>query len=144
MFCQSSLSVPVARHGVTHYAAFHPGGFQLVNGQTCATCETPCHVNNHGNIPSMSARGERNNVLYFNFCTQGDSGSALHCQGDDDDKLVLAGVVSWGRGCAVQGEPGVYTDITTHREWLLQTIQGSPTSGSEATTTNIHVLESKT
>ncbi|XP_021934417.1 trypsin-3-like isoform X2 [Zootermopsis nevadensis] len=71
----------------------------------------------------------------------GDSGSALHCHGvDGDERLVLAGIVSWGRGCAVQGTPGIYTDIASHRIWLLQTISGSQTLDSEVTATRIHVL----
>jgi secreted trypsin-like serine protease len=63
---------------------------------------------------------------------------------------VLAGVVSWGRGCAVEGEPGIYTDISVYRKWLLETI-AEPLNGSaseredteEGTfATKIHVLGS--
>lgn len=80
--------------------------------------------------------------------TQGDSGSSLLCQGSDKGGQVLAGVVSWGIGCALNGVPGIYTDITTYRKWLLRTISGSVESTSVATeeekpSVYIHVLNSK-
>jgi secreted trypsin-like serine protease len=62
--------------------------------------------------------------------TQGDSGSSLLCQGSEKQGQVLAGVVSWGRGCAVKGVPGIYTDITVYRKWLLSTISESVASES--------------
>ncbi|XP_076041677.1 trypsin-1-like [Oratosquilla oratoria] len=40
---------------------------------------------------------------------QGDSGSPMACF--YDDKLYLAGVVSWGNGCARPNYPGVYTEV---------------------------------
>jgi secreted trypsin-like serine protease len=82
------------------------------------------------------------------FLTQGDSGSSLLCQGSDKEGQVLAGVVSWGRGCALNGVPGIYTDITVYRKWLLRTISGSVESASVAIeegkpSVYIHVLEGK-
>ena len=78
--------------------------------------------------------------------TQGDSGSSLLCQDSDKEGQVLAGVVSWGRGCALNGVPGIYTDITVYRKWLLRTISGSVKSSSVVTeegqpSVYIHVLE---
>ena len=80
--------------------------------------------------------------------TQGDSGSSLLCQGSDKEGKILAGVVSWGRGCALNGVPGIYTDITVYRKWLLHTISGSVESASvvteeETPSVHIHVLGSK-
>ncbi|XP_023295403.2 trypsin-like [Lucilia cuprina] len=47
------------------------------------------------------------------------------CQGDSGGPLVaknqLVGVVSWGKGCAVAGYPGVYCDVATVRSWIEKT-----------------------
>jgi secreted trypsin-like serine protease len=41
---------------------------------------------------------------------QGDSGGPIMAP-DEDGELILAGVVSWGDGCAVPGSPGVYAEV---------------------------------
>lgn len=43
---------------------------------------------------------------------QGDSGGPLYCDG------VVAGVVSWGLGCAHLGFPGVYTNVAHWLGWI--------------------------
>ncbi|XP_058808168.1 trypsin delta-like [Phymastichus coffea] len=49
------------------------------------------------------------------------------CQGDSGGPLTidgrLAGVVSWGNGCAEAYFPGAYTEIAYYREWIDKHVQ---------------------
>uniref|UniRef100_A0A452SLU3 Peptidase S1 domain-containing protein n=1 Tax=Ursus americanus TaxID=9643 RepID=A0A452SLU3_URSAM len=51
---------------------------------------------------------------------QGDSGGPLVCK--FKDAWVQVGIVSWGLGCGRGNVPGVYTDIATYAEWILDVI----------------------
>lgn len=60
-----------------------------------------------------------------------DQGGVDTCQGDSGGPLViegpsgplLAGLTSWGTGCARPGTPGIYTEVSYFNDFILSTIQ---------------------
>ncbi|XP_043285330.1 trypsin-1-like [Venturia canescens] len=56
------------------------------------------------------------------ICAAHPQGGYDACQGDSGGPLTigrrLAGIVSWGNGCARPGYPGVYTEVASYRQWI--------------------------
>ncbi|MCL4152896.1 UNVERIFIED_CONTAM: hypothetical protein GTU68_001983 [Idotea baltica] len=50
---------------------------------------------------------------------QGDSGGPLVWENDNSYNMIV-GIVSWGRGCALTGYPGVYTKVINYLTWIKE------------------------
>ncbi|XP_049809287.1 trypsin-3-like [Schistocerca nitens] len=79
--------------------------------------------------PSFVARASCNpayggRITQRMICSGEDEGGKHSCQGDSGGPLVEGstqyGIVSWGRGCAQAGYPGVYANVANLRSSISQ------------------------
>lgn len=59
-------------------------------------------------------------ILFLSL--QGDAGGPLACK-EPSGKWFLAGITSWGYGCARPYFPGVYTKVTAVQGWIVQNLK---------------------
>jgi secreted trypsin-like serine protease len=52
----------------------------------------------------------------------GDSGGPLSVKRSEDDKWVLAGIISNGIKCGQPNIPGIYTQVSAYVDWIYQVI----------------------
>ena len=66
------------------------------------------------------------------ICAGYEAGGKDSCEGDSggpmvvqrrDHRFMLAGVISWGIGCAEKNQSGVYTRISYFRDWINQILK---------------------
>ena len=110
-----SVGTPVM---VTGWGALYANGYspsQLQQVQVNIVNQEECHQN----YQAVGGVTERM------ICAGLPKGGKDACQGDSGGPLVsegkLAGIVSWGIGCAWEGYPGVYSNVANLRNWILST-----------------------
>ncbi|XP_069598254.1 suppressor of tumorigenicity 14 protein [Ranitomeya imitator] len=118
---ESSHVFPVSKPiWVTGWGALTEGGTGaqiLQKAEIRIINQTECNVLLEGQLtPRMICAGFVSGGI--DAC-QGDSGGPLSSV-ESNGKVYLAGVVSWGEGCARRDKPGVYTKVTAMRDWIRQ------------------------
>ena len=112
-----TLKVPTSQTlGVAGWGATKEGGSGsdklkkvFVKKVEFSACKKKYSNTNNGNICAGVAKGGKDSC-------QGDSGGPMWWSKNKIKYLV--GVVSWGRGCARPGLPGVYAKVSYYRSWI--------------------------
>ncbi|KAG7200506.1 hypothetical protein KM043_001070 [Ampulex compressa] len=115
MFEQDEVSQAGVKATITGWGAAYQGGdttpvLKIVDIPIVAKGACSEAYSSYGGIP----KGQ--------ICAAYPEGGADACQGDSGGPLTiggrLAGIVSWGYGCAKPGFPGVHTEVAANRDWI--------------------------
>lgn len=121
------ICLPAAQHvfppgntvWITGWGATREGGFAasvLQKAQVRIINQTVCDNLMGGQLTSrMLCAGVLTGGV--DAC-QGDSGGPL--SSPSGTRMFLAGVVSWGDGCARRNKPGIYSTVTKFRGWIKE------------------------
>ena len=98
---------------ILHLGGSTPEGLKFV--RVPAITNAACNNDYGGSITDSMICGGYPGVGGKDAC-QGDSGGPFVC--NYGGKAVIAGVVSWGNGCALATHPGVYARTTYVLDWI--------------------------
>merc|ERR1739838_801936 len=101
-----------------------PEGLKFV--RVPAITNAACNNDYGGSITDSMICGGYPGVGGKDAC-QGDSGGPFVC--NEGGKAVIAGVVSWGNGCALATHPGVYARTTYVLDWIKSQMSGGTPPG---------------
>merc|ERR1711971_1363849 len=101
-----------------------PEGLKFV--RVPAITNAACNNDYGGSITDSMICGGYPGVGGKDAC-QGDSGGPFVC--NEGGKAVIAGVVSWGNGCALATHPGVYARTTYVLDWIKSQMTGGTPPG---------------
>ncbi|XP_033628045.1 suppressor of tumorigenicity 14 protein homolog [Asterias rubens] len=82
----------------------------IIHQKICSHQDVYSHMMTDGMICAGYLHGQ------VDAC-QGDSGGPLVCE-LDDGRWHVVGITSWGRGCALPLNPGVYTKVAYYQQWI--------------------------
>ncbi|XP_076229117.1 trypsin-1 [Nomia melanderi] len=115
IFKQDEESVAGVGATVTGWGAVREGGMthevlQKVNVPIVSKSSCNDAYQSYGGLPAGQ------------ICAAVPEGGKDACQGDSGGPLTiggrLAGLVSWGYGCARRGYPGVHTEVAAYSDWV--------------------------
>lgn len=112
---------------------FYPPDLQWANLNIVSCTASPSLYESSQISSRMMCAGASD---YSKDSCAGDSGGPLVVANNEGTGYKLAGIVSWGTGCAEEGFPGVYTRVSRFSDWI-----STKTNGACCTETDMNPLE---